>query len=159
MGNYYDRIDVLKNRALSVDVRAVVKLFDFGPQPPPVVGVPARADARRMHAYEKARAQWVEETNGKPVAVALNSVDATEARLYDPKRWRSSATATADETPSQQTIAVPQFVYIAGCGGQAALPCGHLSDLMNPGVTLVAFSVDFWEILSRDQRYQIVRTP
>jgi len=30
---------------------------------------------------------------------------------------------------------------------------------MNPGVTLVLFSVDFWEALSRDQRYQIIKIP
>jgi hypothetical protein len=159
MSSYHDRIDVLKNRMRCVDVRSVVKLFDFGPQVPPVVGVPCQADARRMHAYEKARAQWVEETNGKPVAVNFNSCDASEAKLYDPKRWRTSATATADEIQPQQTTTTPQFVYIAGCGGQAALPCGHLSDLMNPGVTLVLFSVDFWEALSRDQRYQIIKIP
>jgi hypothetical protein len=132
--------DIDTNRARCVDVRSVVKLFDFGPQPPSVVGVPAQADARRMRAYEKASAQWVEETNGQPVAVNFNSCDASEAKLYDPKRWRTSATATTDEIPAQQTTTTPQFVYIAGCGGQAALPCGHLSDLLNPGVTLVLFS-------------------
>jgi hypothetical protein len=34
MGNYYDRIDVLKNRALCVDVRAVQFVHDHGPVPP-----------------------------------------------------------------------------------------------------------------------------
>jgi hypothetical protein len=112
-----------------------------------------------MRKYEIERAEWEKETGGKPVDCGFNSVDAMEARVRDGNRWRTSATATADEIPVQQTtIATPQFQYV-GCGGQAALPCGHLSDLMNPGVTLVLFSVDFWEALARDQRCQIVKTP
>jgi hypothetical protein len=104
-------------------------------------------------------ALWEKETGNKPVELGLNSVDASAAKLYDPMRWRTSATAPAEEIQAQpQTTTTPQFQYI-GCGGQAALPCGHLSDLLNPGVTLVAFSVDFWEALSRDQRYQIIKIP
>jgi hypothetical protein len=125
----------------------------------PVAGVPAQADARRILRHKKERAEWERETGNKPVDCGFNSVDATEIRLREPARWRTSATATVEEIPAQQTTTTPQFVYIAGSGGQRALPCGHLSDLLNPGVTLVLFSVDFWEALSRDQRYQIIKIP
>ena len=134
--------DVLKNRMRCVDVRAVTILYDFGPD------------------REPERSRWVRETGGKPQQLALNAgVEANEVLTRSRGRFRESLTAMVEEIPAQQTTTTPQFVYIAGCGGQAALPCGHLADLMNPGVTLVAFSVDFWEILSRDQRYQIIKTP
>jgi hypothetical protein len=138
----YSTLDVLKNRARCVDARAVKILYDFGPEDGPE------------------RSEWVRETGGKPQQLALNAgVEANEVLTRSRGRFRESLSAAADEIPAQQTTTTPQFVYIAGCGGQAALPCGHLSDLMNPGVTLVLFSVDFWEALSRDRRYQIIKIP
>jgi hypothetical protein len=137
----YSTLDVLKNRMRCVDVRAVKILYDFGPD------------------KEPERSRWVRETAGKPQQLALNAgVEANEALTRSRGRFRESLTAMVEEIPAQQTPTTPQFIYV-GCGGQASLPCGHLSDLMNPGVTLVLFSVDFWEALSRDQRYQIIKIP
>jgi hypothetical protein len=128
----------------------VVVLFDFGPQPP------TQADAKRTRKYEIERSEWERETGNKPVELGMNSVDAAAAKLYDPKRWRTSATATVDEAPSQQS-APPQFVYL-GCGGQAALPCGRLFDLVTQE-TLVVFGVDYYPMMAADQRYQPVKAP
>jgi hypothetical protein len=137
----YSTLDVLKNRMRLIDARAVKILYDFGPD------------------REPERSRWVRETGGKPQQLALNAgVEANEVLARSRGRFRESLTAAASEIPAQQATTTPQFVYV-GCGGQAALPCGHLSDLMNPGVTLVAYSVDFWEMLSRDQRYQIIKIP
>jgi hypothetical protein len=137
----YSTIDVLKNKMRLVDARAVKILYDFGPE------------------KEPERSRWLRETGGKPQQLALNAgVEANEVLTRSRGRFRESLTATIEEIPAQQTATATQFRYI-GCGGQAALPCGHLLDLMNPGETLVVFGVDFFEILSRDQRYQIVKTP
>jgi hypothetical protein len=87
----YADLDVRRNVNRRVP-GCVVVLFDFGPQPPKVIGVPAQADAKRMRKYEVERAAWVKETGGKPVDVGLNSIDATEV-LRDGSRWRTSATA------------------------------------------------------------------
>ena len=131
-----------ENKMRLVDARAVKILYDSGREEGPE------------------RSEWLRETGRKPQQLALNAgVEANEVLTRSRGRFRESLSAAADEIPAQQTTTTPQFVYIAGCGGQAALPCGHLSDLMNPGVTLVLFSVDFWEALSRDQRYQIIKIP
>ena len=72
MSNYYDRIDVLKNRALCVDVRAVQYIHDWGPVPP--------SDTSRaaMRTYQREYDEWLQATGGKPYRIALNSVDALD---------------------------------------------------------------------------------
>jgi hypothetical protein len=147
----YAELDVRRNVNRRVP-GCVTLVFDHGPQRPKAT------DVHRLRRYALDRAQWELETGNKPVELGLNSVDASAAKLYDPMRWRTSATAPAEKIPAQQTTTPQQFVYV-GCGGQAALPCGHLSDLLNPGVTLVLFSVDFWAAVVADQRYQIIKTP
>jgi hypothetical protein len=145
MSSYYDRIDVLKNRARCVDVRSVVKLFDFGPQPPSVVGVPAQADARRLRKYEIERVAWESETGNKPVAVAFNSCDASEIRVRDGRRWRASATAPAEEIEPRSTGSV--VVNLVAQSG-VALGGYWLLDITT-GTKWVVFSCDRAEWLSR----------
>jgi hypothetical protein len=149
MSSYYDRIDVLKNRALCVDVRAVQFVHDWGPVPPSDT---SREAMRRYHAE---REEWLQATGGKPYRIALNSVDAQAALRH--RRYSRSPTEREPVQVQPQTTTPQQFVYI-GCGGQT-LPCGHISDLMNPGVTLVVFGVDYYPILAADARYQPVRAP
>jgi hypothetical protein len=113
-----------------------------------------------MRRYHEEYDDWFRGTGGRPYRVALNSIDAQECLRH--RRYSRSATEREPvqvQPKTTTTTTTTQFVYIAGCGGQDSLPCGHLADLLNPGVTLVAFSVDFWEILSRDQRYSIIKTP
>jgi|SRR6516165_411189 hypothetical protein len=147
----YEDIDVERQRYRRCGPPVVI--YDHGPQ---LSSAPSRAE---MRLHQREHEEWLRASGGKPYRIALSSVDAFEWCRRD-RRFSFSATEREPvQVQSKTTTTTPQFVYIAGCGGQAALPCGHLSDLMNPGVTLVAFSVDFWEILSRDQRYQIIKTP
>jgi hypothetical protein len=147
----FEDVDVERCPARRVGVQGTQIIYDHGPVPP---SEQCRAAMRRYHEeYD----DWQRGTGGKPYRIALNSVDAWECLRH--RRYSRSATEREPlQVQPKTTTTTPQFVYV-GCGGQAALPCGHISDLMNPGVTLVLFSVDFWEALSRDQRYQIIKIP
>jgi hypothetical protein len=155
----------LLSRYAELDVRravnrrvpgCVVVLFDFGPQPPKVVGVPAQADAKRMRKYEVDRAEWERETGGKPIELGLNSVDATEA-LRDGSRWRTSATAPA-------VVAEPRSVgpvvinLVDQAGGGAAFGGFWVQDVFSL-TKYVLFSVDYTEVLSRGGGQYIPTTP
>ena len=146
----FEDIDVQRCPARRVGVQGTQIIYDHGPLPP---SEPSRAAMRR---YNEEYDDWFSGTGGRPYRITLNSVDAQAALRH--RRYSRSPTEREPVQVQPQTTTTPQFVYV-GCGGQAALPCGHLSDLMNPGVTLVAYSVDFWEMLSRDQRYQIIKIP
>jgi len=152
-------IDVRRNAMRRVPGCTVV-LWDHGPQPPPMVGVPCQADARRMLRYKKDRATWENETRGKPIDCGFNSVDASEARLHDPKRWRTSATATADEIPAQQTTTAGPVVVnlVAASGGGAAFGGFWLQDITT-GTKYVVFSPDYIEWQSRGRGQFVPTTP
>jgi hypothetical protein len=127
-------------------------VYDFGPQPPPVIGVPAQADARRMRRYEIERTAWERETGGKPVDCGLNGADAAEFKSRDPKRWRSSATAAVDETIAAPKSAGQIVVnFVAASGVQLG---GYWLIDITTGTKYVVFSPDFIEWQSRDLRYQ-----
>jgi hypothetical protein len=132
----------------------VVVLFDFGPQPPPMAGVPDQADAKRMRKYAIERAEWERETGNKPVDVGFNSVDASAAKLYDPKRWRSSATATAEDMEVQVG---PQPRGITGTlvnwnTSGVMQACWLVYDLIT-NQTFVVDTASAREWIERDQRY------
>jgi hypothetical protein len=126
----------------------VVVLFDFGPQPP------AQADARRMHKYQIDRVLWENETGNKPVELGMNSVDATAAKLYDPRRWRTSPTATAEDMEVQVG---PQPRGITGTlvnwnTSGVMQACWLVYDLIT-NQTFVVDTASAREWIERDQRY------
>jgi hypothetical protein len=129
----------------------VVVLFDFGPQPPKVLGVPAQTDARRLRKYEIERALWEKETGNKPVDCGFNSVDATEIRLREPARWRTSATATVEDIAEPRSAGPVVINLVAQSGVQ--LGGFWLLDIVT-GNKYVVFSPDYVEWQSRDLRYQ-----
>jgi hypothetical protein len=110
-----------------------------------------------MRQYHAEHEEWLRGTGGKPHKVCLNSIDARSWLAAD-RRYSRSATEREPEQVQPQTTTAPQFRYI-GCGGQRALPCGQLLDLMNPDEILVVFGVDYYFMLSVDQRYQPLRAP
>jgi hypothetical protein len=154
MSNYGDRIDVLKNRMRCVDVRAVVKLFDHGPQAPPAV------DAKRMRKYLIDRSAWEKETGGKPVAVSFNSIDAAEIRLRDGgKRWRRSATATVDENIAQPQSAGQVVIDLVSASGGGAQFGGYWLLDITTQTKWIVFSPDYIEWQSRGRGQYIPTTP
>jgi hypothetical protein len=103
-----------------------------------------------MRRYREEYDDWQRGTGGKPYRIALNSIDAQEALRH--RRYSRSATEREPQV-QPQTTTPQQYVYV-GCGGQAALPCLHLLDIVT-GQTLVVFSVDYFEVRARDpNRYQ-----
>ena len=83
-------------------------------------------------------------------SVALNSVDATEWRARDPKRY--SLTATGPDTQSAAPTSAGQVVNLVAASG-AQLGGFWLLDLAS-GNKYVVFSPDYIEWQSRDRRYQ-----
>jgi hypothetical protein len=128
----------------------VVVLFDFGPQPPPAVAVPNQYDAKRMRKYEVERAFWEKETGNKPVDVGLNSIDASEFKARDPKRWRTSATATVEETQVEPRGITGTLVNWNTSGVMQA--CWLVYDLIT-NQTFVVDTASAREWIERDQRY------
>ena len=142
MAGLHANIDVRCNANRRVP-GCVVVLFDFGPQPPPVVGVPSQADAWPMRKYEIERSTWEKESGGKPVDVGLNSIDATEYKLRDPRRWRTSVAATVDENVAEPKSAGQVVVNLVAASG-VQLGGFWLADITT-GTKYVVFSPDFVE--------------
>ena len=154
MAGLYADLDVRRNPARRVDVRSVVIVYDFGPQPPPMVAVPDQYDAKRMRKYEIERAAWVKETGGSPWAVALNSIEATEFTARDPKRWRSSP-AAKDDAMEKQVGPEPQGItgtLVNWNTSGVMQACWLIYDLIS-NQTFVVPTVDAVEWLARDARY------
>jgi hypothetical protein len=133
MSIHYDRIDVLKNRALCVDVRAVQFVHDWGPVPPSDT---SRAAMRRYH---EEREEWLQATGGKPYRIALNSVDA-QAALQHP-RYSRSATEREPVQIQPQTTGQVVVDLVAQSGGGAAFSGYWLLDITT-GTKWVVFSCD-----------------
>jgi hypothetical protein len=150
MGNWsrYEDIDVERQRNRRCGPPVVV--YDHGPQLEPS---PSQAAMRRYHVEHD---EWLRASGGKPYRIALTSADAFEWCRRD-RRYSRSATALEPMQVQPKTTTPTQFVYL-GCGGQAALPCGRLFDLIT-GETLVVFGVDYYFMLAADQRYQPVHAP
>jgi hypothetical protein len=147
----FEDIDVQRCPMRRVGVQGTQIIWDHGPEKLP----PSEQSRAAMRRYNEEYDDWFRGTGGRPYRIALNSVDARQALQH--RRYSRSPTEREPVQAQPQTT-TPQFVYV-GCGGQAALPCGHISDLMNPGVTLVVFGVDYYPMLAADQRYQPVRAP
>jgi hypothetical protein len=142
----------LLNRYAELDVRravnrrvpgCVVVLFDFGPQPP------AQADAKRRRKYAIERAEWEKETGNKPVELGLNSVDASAAKLYDPRRWRTSPTASA-EAQIEPRVVTGQVISM---DPTASLQAWLIYDVISASHFLVPI-IDARHWLEADNRYQ-----
>jgi hypothetical protein len=154
-------MDALLNRYAELDVRrnvnrrvpgCTVVLIDFGPQPPKVI------DARRMRKYAVERAEWERETGNKPVDVGFNSVDASAAKLYDPRRWRASLTATVEESIEPRSAGQVVIDFVSQAGGGAAFRGFWVQDITT-GTKYVLFSVDYTEVLSRGRGQFVPTTP